>query len=240
LKKGDLGGFNNRQSEEIFGKRYRFIFARKGPAPMPDTPDKFASPPAPELEIKEEDILEAMRAIPGYLDITPGDFQEIYRLAFAHALERLSRAVTAAEIMTTDVVAVKPDTPVTDVAAAMGKRGVSGVPVVDAENKVVGVISEKDFLSRMGVKDAKNFMSLVASCLMTKGCVALPIKAALAGDLMNSPAVTVGPDTPVRDLARLLTQKGINRMAVTDPAGRLLGLVSRGDIIKATTGGRAS
>ena len=83
-------------------------------------------------------------------------------------------------------------------------------------------------------------MSLVANCLMTKGCVALPIKAALAGDLMNSPAVTVGPDTPVRDIAALLTQKAINRVAVTDPAGRLLGLVSRGDIIKATTGGRAS
>ena len=86
----------------------------------------------PGLEIKEEDILEAMRAIPGYLDITPGDFKEVYRLAFQHALERLSRAVTAAEIMTTDVVTVNPDTPVAEVAAAMGRRGVSGVPVVDA------------------------------------------------------------------------------------------------------------
>jgi CBS domain-containing membrane protein len=207
---------------------------------MPDAPDKFASAPAPGLEIKDEDILEAMRAIPGYLDITPGDFKEVYRLAFAHALERLSRAVTAAEIMTTDVVAVKPDLPVAEVAAAMGRRGVSGVPVVDAENKVVGVISEKDFLSRLGVKDAKNFMSLVANCLMTKGCFALPIKVALAGDLMTSPAVTVAPNTPVRDLAMLLTQKGINRVAVTDPAGRLLGLVSRGDIIKATMGRGAS
>ena len=83
-------------------------------------------------------------------------------------------------------------------------------------------------------------MSLVASCLMTKGCVALPIKAALAGDIMSSPAVTVAPDTPVRDIATLLTQKGINRVAVTDPDGRLLGLVSRGDIVKATMGRVAS
>ena len=173
---------------------------------------------------------------PGYLDITPGDFKEVYRLAFRHALERLSRAVTAAEIMTTDVVAVNPDTPVAEVAAAMGRRGVSGVPVVDAGQKVVGVISEKDFLTRMGVQDAKNFMSLVAGCLMTKGCVALPIKAALAGDIMSSPAVTVAPDTPVKDIAALLTQKSINRVAVTDPDGRLLGLVSRGDIVKATMG----
>jgi len=203
---------------------------------MPDDLKQPDTGPTPGIEIKEEDILEAMRAIPGYLDITPGDFKEVYRLAFQHALERLSRAVTAAEIMTTDVVAVNCDTPVSEVAAAMGRRGVSGLPVVDVENKVVGVISEKDFLSRMGVTEPRNFMSLLANCLKTKGCVGLSIKQALAGDIMNSPAVTVAPDTPVRDLAMLLTQKGINRVAVTDPAGRLLGLVSRADIVKATMG----
>ena len=57
---------------------------------------------------------------------------------------------------------------------------------------------------------------------------------------MTSPAVTVAPDTPVRDLAALLTQKSINRVAVTDPGGRLLGLVSRGDIVQATMGRGAS
>jgi CBS domain-containing membrane protein len=203
---------------------------------MPDNLKDFP----PGIDLTDEDILEAMQGIPGYLDITPGDFKEVYRLAFQHALERLSREVTAAEIMTTDVVAVNFDTPLAEVAAAMGRRGVSGVPVIDAERQVVGVISEKDFLSRMGVVEPRNFMSLVANCLMTKGCVALPIKAALAGDIMNSPAVTVTPDTPVRDLAALLTQKAINRVAVTDPAGRLLGLVSRGDIVKTVMGRRAS
>ena len=207
---------------------------------MPDTLDQPEPAPSPGIELQEEDILEAMRAIPGYLDITPGDFKEVYRLAFAHALERLSREVTAAEIMTTDVVTVTPDMPVAEVAAAMGRRGVSGVPVVDAGQRVVGVISEKDFLTRMGVQDAKNFMALVAGCLKTKGCMALPIKVSLAGDIMNSPAVTVAPETPLREIAALLTQKGINRVAVTDPAGRLLGLVSRGDIVKATRGRKAS
>ncbi|MFA5110373.1 MAG: CBS domain-containing protein [Desulfobaccales bacterium] len=198
-------------------------------------PDNLSDFPA-GIELKDEDIYEAMRAIPGYLDITPGDFKEIYRLAFQHALERLSRAVTAAEIMTTDVVAVHPDTAVADVAAAMGQRGVSGVPVVDADHRVMGVISEKDFLSRLGVPEARNFMSLVAGCLKTKGCAALPIKGALARDLMSAPAVTVAPETPVQAIAALFTDRGINRVAVTDPEGRLLGLVSREDIVKATLG----
>ena len=206
---------------------------------MPDDLEKTGIGSVPGIDFKEEDILEAMRSIPGYLDITPGDFREVYRLAFQHALERLSRDVTAAEIMTTDVVTVTPDTPVAEVAAAMGRRGVSGVPVVDAGQQVVGVISEKDFLTRMGVQDAKNFMSLVAGCLKTKGCVALPIKVRPGRGPHELPAVTVAPDTPVKDIAVLLTQKGINRVAVTDPAGRLLGLVSRGDIVKATMGGVA-
>ncbi len=198
-------------------------------------PDNLTDFPA-GIELKDEDIYEAMRDIPGYLDITPGDFKEVYHLAFQHALERLSRAVTAAEIMTADVVAVHPDTPVAEVAAAMGQHGVSGVPVVEADRRVVGVVSEKDFLSRMGVSEPRNFMSLVAGCLKTKGCVALPIKRAVARDLMSAPAVTVTPETTVRTIAALLTDRGINRVAVTDPEGRLLGLVSRGDIIKATMG----
>jgi CBS domain-containing membrane protein len=187
---------------------------------------------APELE--DEDILEAMREISGYLDITPGDFKEVYRLAYRQALERLSRAVTAKEIMTREVVSVATDTPLPEVAEAMGQRGVSGVPVLDQAGKVAGFISEKDFLTQMGVLEPKNFMSLVARCLKSKGCVALPIKKQKAEDIMSSPAVTVGEDTPVKEIAAICTEKGINRVAVTDSQGRLRGIVSRGDIVKAT------
>ena len=159
------------------------------------------------LDLKEEDILAAMEQISGYLDITPRDFKEIYVLAFRHALERLSREVTVAEIMTREVVAVMVYTPLAEVAGAMGKVGVSGVPVLDEKRRVAGVVSEKDFLRAMGVKDSQNFMTLLAACLRTKGCVALPIKKQTAADLMSAPAVTVKPETPVRDLAELITSR---------------------------------
>lgn len=191
------------------------------------------------LDLKDEDIYEAMKSIPGYLDITPGDFKEVYHLAYRHALERLSRAVTAREIMTLEVIQVQTDTPLAEVAEAMGRHGISGVPVTDAAGRVVGVISEKDFLSHMGIQEPKNFMSLVASCLEGKGCLALPIEKQKAGDIMSSPAITVDPDTSVKDIAALFTGKGINRAPVTDRDSRLLGLVSRGDIIKVPVGGAA-
>ena len=193
--------------------------------------------PGAGIELKEEDIFAAMREIPGYLDITPRDFKEIYVLAFQHALERLSREMAVEEIMTREVVWVQQDTPLAEVAAAMGQRGISGVPVLDDTQRVVGVVSEKDFLTVMGVKESQNFMTLVASCLRSKGCVALPIKKQNAGDLMSSPAVTVRPETRVRDLAELFTARHINRAPVTDAEGRLVGIVTRGDLVKATLAG---
>jgi CBS domain-containing membrane protein len=195
------------------------------------------SGPRAKMDLKEEDIVAAMKEIPGYLDITPRDFKEIYALAFQHALERLNREVTVAEIMSREVVWVKPDTPLDEVAAAMGQQGVSGVPVVDDNRRVVGVVSEKDFLRGMGVHESQNFMTLVASCLRTKGCVALPIKKQTAGDLMSAPAVTVSPTTRVKDLAELFAARHINRAPVTDAEGRLVGIVSRGDLVKATLAG---
>lgn len=195
--------------------------------------------PGAGIELQEQDIIAAMGQIPGYLDITPRDFKEIYGLAYQHALARLSRELTAGEIMTREVVSVRPDAPLSEVAQAMGKRGVSGVPVVEEGSKVLGVVSEKDFLRAMGVKESQNFMTLVAACLRTKGCVALPIKKQTAGDLMTTPAVTVAPETRVRDIAELFKANRINRAPVTDAGGRLLGIVTRGDLIRATQqGGR--
>ena len=205
------------------------------------TDDIPKEPGAPAgIDLKEEDIYEAMKKIPGYLDITPGDFKEVYLLAYQHAWERLRRRVTAGEIMTREPVAVQPDTPLAAVAEAMGQRGISGVPVVDEAGRVVGVISEKDFLTHMGVTEPQNFMTLVASCLKSKGCVALPIKKQKAAGLMSAPAVTVTEDTPVEEIAGIFTARKINRVPVTDPAGRLRGIVSRGDLVKATLKGAGS
>lgn len=184
-------------------------------------------------DLKDEDIYAAMAEIPGYLDITPRDFREIYRLAYRHALARLRREVTAGEIMTRQAAFVRVDTPVAEVAEVMGRRGISGVPVVDENDRVVGVISEKDFLKRMGVKESENFMTLVATCLRTKGCVALPIKNRTAAELMSTPAVTVRPETRMEDIVALFSSRHINRVPVTDAEGRLLGIVTRGDVLQA-------
>lgn len=188
------------------------------------------------IDLTEDDIIAAMREIPGYLDITPRDFKEIYVIAYQQALARLSREITAADIMTREVATVREDTPLAEVAAVMGARGIAGLPVLASDDKVVGVISEKDFLARMGVLADQNFMSLVAHCLASKGCVALPIKNQQAKDLMTSPAEVISPALPVQEIAALFRARKINRVPVVDDMGRILGIVSRADLIKALYG----
>ena len=185
------------------------------------------------LELNETDILEAMKEIPGYLDITPRDFKEIYSLAYRQARSRLFREVTAATIMTKDVVVVSEDTPLAEVAAVMGENGISGLPVVDRSGRVTGIISEKDFLTQMGVTGPKNFMTLVANCLATKGCVALPIKKQLAKDIMTSPPITVTGNTTINEIVALFKSRNINRVPVVDSNGKVIGIVTRGDLLQA-------
>jgi CBS domain-containing membrane protein len=186
------------------------------------------------IELTDRDIQEAMKSIPGYLDITPGDFKEIYCFAYGHAVERIARSVTAKKFMTREVIHVRPDTPVAQIAELMGTNEVSGVPVLNAAGRVVGVISDKDFLARMGTQSAKNFMMVIADCLGAKACIALSIRAKRAEDIMSSPAITVGEQTTFMEIASLLTEKGINRVPVVDGDGLLVGIVSRADVLKAS------
>lgn len=186
------------------------------------------------VDISDDDIYEAMKDISGYLDITPGDFKEVYLKAYRHAVLRLTRSVKVSEVMTKDVAAVSLDAPLEDVAAIMAERKVSGVPVLDGDGKVIGVVSEKDLLSVMGAGEANTFMEVMAQCLKGKSCLAVPVRARVAADIMSSPAVTVEEDTRVIEAATLLTQKGINRVPVVDRSGRMVGIVSRGDVVRSS------
>ena len=187
-----------------------------------------------DVEISDNDIYEAMKDIQGYLDITPADLKEIYKFAYRHALQRITQAVRAHDIMTTQVFSVNRTTPVMEVAELMAEKTVSGIPVLEEDGKVAGIISEKDFLSHMGSRDKTHFMAVVAECLKGKGCVAMPIRSQKAEDIMTSPAVTVKEDTSVIEIANLFTEKNINRIPVINEEGRLKGIVSRADIVRAS------
>jgi len=186
------------------------------------------------IEISDDDIYEAMKNVPGYLDITPADLKEIYKFAYRHALERITSSVKSSDMMTRVVFSVKKDTPLKEVAELMAKEKISGLPVLEDDEKVAGIISEKDFLAGIGLGDRTHFMAFVAECLQGKGCAALPIRLQKAEDIMTSPAITVAADATVFEISNIFTQKNINRVPVIGSEGKMIGIVSRADIVRAS------
>jgi CBS domain-containing membrane protein len=186
------------------------------------------------VEISDDDVYEAMKEIPGYIDITPADFKEVYVKVYQQAIYRLTRAVKAAEIMTRDVVSVEKDTPLIEVAKIMADRRISGVPVVDGDRKPVGIISEKDFLSVMGGGGPQTFMALIYTCLACEDCLARAVQEKRARDIMTSPVVTVTLETSAMEIASFFTRKQINRVPVVDSSGGLTRIISRADVLRSS------
>ena len=184
------------------------------------------------MDISDDDIIEAMKAISGYVDITPKDFKEIYLVAYDHALERLTRSATAKDVMSTNVVCVKTVTPLTEVAETMSRHEISGVPVVSDKSEVVGLISENDFLFQMGAEKTQSFMGVIAKCLEGPGCVALPIRKQKAEDIMSTPPVTLSINATVSEIADTFTTKNINRIPIVGQNKRLKGIVTRTDLVQ--------
>ena len=184
------------------------------------------------IDISDNDIYDAMKDMQGYLDITPKDIKHIYKFAFRHAYERIVNSVTAVDIMTKKVVTVGRHTVLSEVAELMALKGVSGVPVLDDNGGIAGVISSKDFLAVMGAKDSMNFMEVIAHCLRGGSCVSAPISKKTAEDIMTSPAITVKAHVTVGEISSILSLNKINRVPVVDDRGELLGIISRADIVR--------
>jgi CBS domain-containing protein len=140
----------------------------------------------------------------------------------------------AEEIMTRDVVAVRPETPVTELAQLFAERGISGAPVVDAAGTLCGIVTESDLMRRVAA-GAERQPGFLRSLLSDPAELARNYARAhgrTAQDVMTTDPLTLGPDVPVARVAELLEEKDIRRVPIV-AAGRLLGVVSRADLLKA-------
>lgn len=184
-----------------------------------------------DLNIAEKDIYEAMKRIPGYLDITPRDFKEVYTLAYKHASKRILESIKARDMMTSPVFSVEKGTTLTEVAALMANKRISGVPVVDTNRFIVGAISEKDFNVFLGLEKSSTLMELTLKYLKGE-CVNLNMMGKIASDIMSVPAITVLSDTSLGEITQLFARKKINRVFVINEDKKPLGIVTRHDIIQ--------
>jgi CBS domain-containing protein len=133
---------------------------------------------------------------------------------------------TVQEIMTTRVIWVKKDATFREMAAALREHRVSAFPVVDDDHKVIGVVSEADMLTKEALDDEPG---VLAGILHRKDQA--KARGVTAGDLMTTAVVAVRPDDTVEHAARLMYDRRVKRLPVTDADGHLLGIVSRADVL---------
>ncbi len=136
------------------------------------------------------------------------------------------------DVMTGDVLTVRTSTSLKEAAAILTERRISGLPVVDAENRVVGVLSEGDILFKeSGAVEKQGFLARLLS--MPVPGLELKIAAKTAGEAMSTPALTIGPRRPLTEAANTMIDEGVNRLPVVDEDGKLIGLVTRADLVRA-------
>ncbi|GAB4585642.1 CBS domain-containing protein [Nocardia sp. IFM 10818] len=131
--------------------------------------------------------------------------------------------------MTRDVVTVPADAPFRKVARMLAEHRVSGVPVLDADGRVVGMVSEADLLGRQARAGGANGSALWH--LLRHKAFARSGATRTAADLMTAPVVTVSADDRLPAAAAILARHGVKRAPVLDADGTLRGIVSRKDLL---------
>ena len=132
---------------------------------------------------------------------------------------------TVKDVMTTRVVWVRQDASFKKMAAALRENRISAFPVLDEQDKVIGVVSEADMLAKEALADPGVITGLLHHKDLAKA------GALTAGDLMTHPAVTVRPEDSVEHAARLMFNLRIKRLPVVDAGGFLAGVISRTDVL---------
>ncbi|MGW6691528.1 CBS domain-containing protein [Streptomyces sp. NPDC054961] len=125
-----------------------------------------------------------------------------------------------ADLMSDEVVSVAPGTGFKDIAKLLAQYDISGVPVLDDEDRVVGVVSQTDLLAHTVPGSGPSGRGAAATGPPT------------ARDVMSAPAVAVHAEETVADAARLMTRRGVERLPVVDVEDRLVGIVTRRDLLR--------
>lgn len=141
---------------------------------------------------------------------------------------------TVGEVMTSEVVLARPDTSFEELARMLSTHRISGPPVVDADDKVLGVVSRTDLARRQGCLGRHESGRHRMARTLRRPADTHPVagSALAAGELMTSPAVTVHPEQRVVDAARIMERRHVDRLPVVDEEDRLIGITTRRDLLR--------
>lgn len=146
---------------------------------------------------------------------------------------------TVADVMTRDPITARPETPLNEVIQILAQKRISGLPVVDETGKLVGVISETDLMWRESGATPPPYIMLLDSVIYLENPARYErelhkaLGATVKEVMTDHHVVTITPEKPLRDAAQLMHERGVHRLPVLDNHEQVIGILTRGDIVRA-------
>ncbi|NEQ31932.1 MAG: CBS domain-containing protein [Leptolyngbya sp. SIO4C5] len=146
-------------------------------------------------------------------------------------------ATTVADVMTRELLTVRPDTPVQEAVQLLAEKRISGLPVIDEQQRLVGVLSETDLMWQVTGAQVPAYITLLDSVIYLENPARYnqELHKALGqtvSELMTDKPITVPPDESIRKAAQIMHDKQIRRLVVIDEAKTVVGVLTRGDIVR--------
>jgi len=135
------------------------------------------------------------------------------------------------DVMTTDPIRVTPDTGLREAARIMVRHRISGLPVLDEAGRLVGMVTEGDFIRQEATRDRPHGVSLLDALFGEDELQ--PVTAETVSEVMTRSVVTITPEATVGEAARVMGRRNIKSLPVVDLDGELVGIISRADVVGA-------
>jgi CBS domain-containing protein len=150
---------------------------------------------------------------------------------------------TVADVMSRNPIVVQPSTPLQQAIQILAERRITGLPVVDDTGKLVGIISETDLMWQETGVTPPAYIMFLDSIIYLKNPAAYErdLHKALGqtvGEVMSKNPITISPDKTVKEAAKILNERKVHRLPVVDGQGQVIGILTRGDIIRAMAAGQ--
>lgn len=142
----------------------------------------------------------------------------------------------AKDVMIKDVIFIKKDDKLDEIISVLMKNHVSGVPVIDKDNHLVGMVTEKDLMTKEKGLNISSYMEFMASILFIDGKLAEDISkhqvgTLTAADVMSTPVYAVHLEATIEEIVSLMMNRHINRIPVIDKENKLVGIIGRNDLL---------
>jgi len=184
-------------------------------------------------KLQPDDFVMALQELGTTIDVTVDDLMWLQQAAEKYARLRNRESLSVDKLMTRQIKTVHPESTLSDAAHILATNKISGLPVVDDNNKLVGIITEADFLRALGVPSHHPSHSVWQTLEnMFNHSVQVREPEGLVADLMMHSVITISPQHTLHHALDGMKQNQIHRLVVCDEDRHVVGMVTRSDLVR--------